>query len=407
MNRRNFIGRSGRNLALAGLAGISNTSLTGNLLKQYNTGSQQSENKGGMLHRTLGKTGISLPIVSMGVMNASNPGLLRGAWEEGIRHFDTAWYYQNGNNERMVGSVLRETGAKREDITVATKCLIGPQTGKTAKEIFLRQFSESLSRLQMDYVDILYYHMPPGLDQINDPYIWEAFTELKKQKKIRFSGFSIHTDWPEAVNDAVKRKFYDVILISYNFSMYGDKRIADSIRLAHDAGIGLVAMKTQCRQDWYKRQLPSDLQSFYSETNMNTALLKWVLKNERICTAVPGFTTVDQLREDISVAVDLEYTQEEKDFLENKNVRVAIQSVCRQCGTCTESCSRNADVRALIRTHMYALSYGNPLMARKTLDQIEPGRGISNCAGCTDCTSKCKYRVPVAERISELRGIYC
>src|ERR1035441_3969757 len=44
---------------------------------------------GPVLQRTLGKTGLTIPVVSMGVMNADVPGLLRRAYEVGIRHFDT------------------------------------------------------------------------------------------------------------------------------------------------------------------------------------------------------------------------------------------------------------------------------------------------------------------------------
>ena len=57
-----------------------------------------------MICRTLGRTGIRLPIVSMGVMNSNNPNLLKVGWQSGIRHFDTAWIYQAGNNEKMVGA---------------------------------------------------------------------------------------------------------------------------------------------------------------------------------------------------------------------------------------------------------------------------------------------------------------
>lgn len=57
------------------------------------------------IQRTLGRTGIELPIVSMGVMNANNPELLKAAYEAGVRLFDTALGYQQGRNERMVGDV--------------------------------------------------------------------------------------------------------------------------------------------------------------------------------------------------------------------------------------------------------------------------------------------------------------
>src|SRR5215469_726945 len=73
-----------------------------------------------LLQRTLGRTGLTLPIVSMGVMNADVPGILRRAYELGIRHFDTAAVYQNGRNEEMVGAVLKEMGI-RDKVIISTK----------------------------------------------------------------------------------------------------------------------------------------------------------------------------------------------------------------------------------------------------------------------------------------------
>src|ERR1035437_4217302 len=75
---------------------------------------------GPILQRTLGKTGITMPVVSMGVMNADVPGLLRRAYELGIRHFDTAAGYQEGRNEQMVGRMIKEMGV-RDKVTIATK----------------------------------------------------------------------------------------------------------------------------------------------------------------------------------------------------------------------------------------------------------------------------------------------
>jgi predicted aldo/keto reductase-like oxidoreductase len=403
MNRRNFLGTSGKQLAVLGLAGLSNASA----IISNSTGSQTVKDKSKMLYRVLGKTGIKLPVVSMGVMNANNPGLIKAAWDEGIRHFDTAWYYQNGNNEKMVGSVLREIKADRSEVVIATKIYLeGGITGKEAKDLFLKRFDESMARLQMDYVDILYYHNPPGLEQINDPYIMEAITLLKRKKRIRFSGFSTHSDWPSVITDAAGRKFYDVILLSYNYSMFSDPGFNEAIKTAYDAGIGLIAMKTQCQQDWYKRNLSPEQQKYYGESNMNTALLKWALKNEHITTAIPGFTSYDQIKEDMPVAYDMTFTREEEEFFRSKDVQLAIRSVCRHCGKCIATCPQNADIPSLMRTHMYSVSYGNPLLARQTLSQIEPGKGLAACSGCNICTSQCQFRVPIADRITELLEIY-
>jgi uncharacterized protein len=405
MNRRKFLGDSTKQLVMLNLVGLTATSAS------INNTNQSKEKQGTKIqYRILGKTGIRIPIVSMGVMNANNPNLLKGAWDTGIRHFDTAWVYQNGNNEKMIGSVLHELNVRREEVTIATKVgLFGPpiSKGKDRKEVFLQRFKESLDRLKMDYVDILYYHAATDPDQINDPFIMEAFTELKTDKKIRFSGFSTHIDWPELVTDAANRKFYDVILVAFNFSMFQDQRVFDALKKAYDAGIGLVAMKTQCQQDWYKRELPAEQQKYYKETQMNAALLKWVLKHEYITTAIPGFTTYEQLEEDMVVAYDLNFTKEEEDFFKNNNIKLAIQSVCRHCGKCAASCPQNVDIPSLMRTRMYSLSYGNPLMAKQTLAEIQPGRGLDICKDCGICTGQCQYRVPIAKHIHDLKDIYC
>ena len=62
----------------------------------------------GIIYRTLGKTGIKLPVVSMGVMRADNPNLVKAAYENGMTHFDTANGYQGGRNETMLGEIFRE-----------------------------------------------------------------------------------------------------------------------------------------------------------------------------------------------------------------------------------------------------------------------------------------------------------
>jgi uncharacterized protein len=405
MNRRKFLGRSTKQLALLNLIGLVTPGILADKLNH-----EDDKDKTKIQYRTLGKTGIRIPLVSMGVMNANNPNLVKGAWDSGIRHFDTAWVYQNGNNEKMIGSVLHEINVKREDVTIATKIALDEQDlskGKDRKELFLKRFDESLGRLKMDYVDILYLHAADKPDQTNDPFIMEAFTELKANKKIRFSGFSTHSDWPELISDAANKRFYDVILLSFNFSMFQDQRVFDALKLAFEAGIGLVAMKTQCQQDWYKRDLPAEQQKFYKENQMNAALLKWVLRHEYITTAIPGFTTYDQMAEDIAVAYDLNFTKDEEDFFRDNNIKLAIQSVCRQCGSCISSCPQNADIPSLMRVRMYSLSYGNPLMARQTLSQIQQGKGLDICKDCGKCKGTCKYRVPIASHIHDLKEIYC
>src|ERR1051325_3259645 len=59
-------------------------------------------------YRTLGRTGLKVTSVGFGCMITSDPSVITRAADLGVNYFDTARGYQQGNNERMVGSALKE-----------------------------------------------------------------------------------------------------------------------------------------------------------------------------------------------------------------------------------------------------------------------------------------------------------
>jgi predicted aldo/keto reductase-like oxidoreductase len=358
-----------------------------------------------LLMRSLGRTGLTLPIVNMGVMNADNPELVRRAYESGMRHFDTAAGYWRGKNEEMIGAVLRDLGARSQAV-IATKVAIPPPqraslAAKDLKDAFTRVFEGSLRRLKTDYVDILYIHDVSSVDDVGRPGFLEALAALKDQKKTRFVGFSCHQNMAACIDKALPMDFYDVLLIAYNYALQDDEGLKASMAAAKAKGVGLVAMKTQCMQSWYRDTLPASQQALYGGSIVQTAVLKWALGNESLTCAVPGFTSFSQLEEDLSVARDLTLTEREKAFLADRRIRVAMAH-CVQCGSCRASCPAGADTPALMRTHMY-LRYPNVFQARETLASLPPGRGLDACLSCPSCVAQCRGRVDIGRRIDQLR----
>ncbi len=358
-----------------------------------------------LITRTLGKTGIVLPVVNMGVMNADNPDLVRRAYELGMRHFDTAAGYWRGKNEEMVGKVLGELGARSKAV-IATKVAIPPAqrenlSPSALKDAFIKVFEGSLKRLKTDYVDIIYIHDVSIVDDAKRPGFLEALAELKDQKKARFVGFSCHQNMAACIDEAVSSGAYDVLLVAYNYAMQDDDRLAKSIEAAAAKGIGLVAMKTQCMQSWYRDELPADQKAYYGGSIVQTAVLKWALRNKAFACAVPGFTNFGELDEDIGVARDLALTGEEKAFLADRNIRTAMAH-CVQCGGCLGTCPAGVETPTLMRAHMY-LRYPNVFQARAALEGLPAGRGLDGCASCASCVARCRGRIDIGRRIGQLK----
>lgn len=388
-NRRDFIVKP---LVLAGAAGV--------LSRSDLLAAATADASGPILQRTLGKTGITLPVVSMGVMNADVPGILRRAYEIGIRHFDTAAVYQEGRNEEMVGQVIKELGV-RNQVTISTKQVVRNHRLRTqeSKERFVTGVEASLQRLQMDHVDMLYYHAVDSAEHARDEGPLEALQALKKEGKTRFIGISTHNT-VEVMNEAMRLNVFDVALVTFNYTMAHDETMLKTIQKAADGGMGIVAMKTQAggtvRPD---PKMPKHLPLI-----SQTALLKWVLNHEFVTTAIPGFSTYQHLEQDFTVARNLNYTDEEKRFLADKSF-VASAEFCQQCGQCREDCPKKVDVPVLMRSHMYAVQYGNRAMARQTLAELPLARGLDACGSCEQCSASCRNNVRIARKIEDLKAL--
>ncbi len=401
-SRRSFFTKSLSGIASAGLLGFSSEAASWHKAKNIEQNSSKE-----IIYRILGKTGIKLPIVSMGLMNSFNPELVRKSYEIGVRHFDTAAVYQRGANEEMIGKVIKELNA-RDKVIIATKVIPAYIRRRLSpletKKVLLQTVEESLKRLQTDYVDILYLHHIDNIEELNNPEIKDALQMLKEQQKARFIGFSTHRNI-DCINEAAKTGFYDVILTIYNYALHDENELFEAIRNAASKGIGIIAMKTQCGNYLHRQGLPLEMRKYYKGGILNSAVLKWALRNSYITTAIPGYTTFEQMEEDFSVAYDLEYTPEEKQFIEDKGVNIAL-GYCHQCKKCVPTCPHGVDIPALMRIHMYATCYSNFHQARDTLDSIPKERSLAICSSCDRCKATCANHINIAERIDELKVIY-
>ncbi len=403
ITRRGFITTALTGIASAGLAGLAPASLA----KGRPASSEaEKKDKGSPIVRKLGRTGIEIPIVSMGVMNADNPEVLAASYDLGVRHFDTAVRYQNGNNERMVGKVIKELGV-RDKVTVSTKIYSPMMRGSEAtaeekKKVLLKELDGSLKRLQMDHVDILYVHVVASAEEVKDKALLEAMMSIRESGKARNIGVSTHENMHEVVGAVAEQPGYDVVLTAVNFTMQDYTPLFKAIEAAAAKGVGVVAMKTQAGS---QRGSKLKIGKEFPSSAVATAALKWVLRNPDISTAIPGYTTFEHMKEDFSVAYSLDYDEMEEKLLSSCDIKLGM-SYCRQCRMCSATCSRGVDIPSLMRTHMYAARYSNFDQARQALSGIPDGRGLSACRSCRVCTARCVNKVDIASGIDELKMIY-
>lgn len=110
--------------------------------------------------------------------------------DKGFTEVDSAYVYNNGSTENILGEILPDF--KDDQFEIATK--VHPRiTGKLDGEAIYFQFNESLKRMGLKKVDILYFHFPDKITPIDEAL--QIATELKAQGKIKELGISNYPAW--------------------------------------------------------------------------------------------------------------------------------------------------------------------------------------------------------------------
>jgi predicted aldo/keto reductase-like oxidoreductase len=355
-------------------------------------GEERKQSDGKFVYRTLGKTGLTLPIVSMGMVNAGSPNLIRAALDAGIVYLDTANEYQRGQNEALVGEVIK--GRPRDSYVIGTKVsmpfsritFLYPET--VTGEAFLKDLDASLKRLGLEYVDILYHHKAGRRESALFEPILKAMEKAKESGKARFVGISTHRNEPEVIQAAIDSKFYEIVLTAYNFKQKHYLQVREAIAKAAQSGLGVVAMKTMGGVVSQDPLRPVN----------GSAALKWVLQDPNVTTSVPGFCTFEEMQTDLSVMEDLTLTDSEKEYL--KTACAGPGLYCQGCGQCEKQCLTRLPIPDLMRAYMYTYGYRNLAIAQKLVVSLGLPRQV--CEDCRECPVKCTNGWNVSEKIKDV-----
>jgi uncharacterized protein len=358
----------------------------------------QLQTRSKIVYRTLGRTGLRLPLVSLGAAYAIE--LVRAAIDEGMVYIHTSSSYSERNQERRLGEVCR--ALSRDSFVIGTspdlpyQFMRGQEVSAdvgtaTDPALITKSMEDSLQLLGLEHVDIYYLaSVNARASTLHEPYL-KAFEKLKKEGKTRFVGITTHSNEPEVIRAAAESGIWDVVLTAYNFRQSHREEVRDAIARAAAAGLGIVAMKTQAGVYW--GGVPR------RKINMKAAL-KWVLQDENVHTAIPAVSNYDEMREDLSVMEDLVLTPEDLHDLKLGGELGLSGMYCQQCRRCLPQCPAGLDIPTLMRASMYAFGHCQPRKARVALREWRPADFA--CSRCPGCSVRCTLGLDIRSRAVEI-----
>ncbi len=154
-----------------------------------------------MQYRRLGRSGLKVSELSFGswvtygrqMNNDAARECMTAAYEAGVNFFDNAEVYARGDSERIMGEVLKEVGWRRASYVVSTKFFWGLHDNVNEKNTLNRKYlmqaiEGSLTRLQLEYVDLVFCHRPDPETPIEET-VW-AMHDIVRSGRALYWGTS-------------------------------------------------------------------------------------------------------------------------------------------------------------------------------------------------------------------------
>ena len=342
--------------------------------------------------RLLGKTGVEVTLLNHGTVGepAGLARLLRMAYREGVRYFDTAEGYKN--SEKVIGEWLTAMPEVRKSIFLATKSHVKTQSD------MLKKLDERLAALKTDHIDLLFFHGldTPQTDWPKSKELRETAEALKKTGKVKFVGFSTHDEKiAEQIQNAAEGGFIDVIMLKYTPWLDKDAPLNRALDACHAKGIGLVSMKQLAGQtEFTAERVPSIKAKGLTPAQ---GLLQAIWTDERFSASCVTLRNTEQVAENADAARRFEPLKLSEIHELRDAVLASNPTMCPGCdGRCALAGGTRARLGDLARFYTYYESHGMRGVARESYAELAPEQRDWKGADLDAARAACHHKIDFA-----------
>ncbi len=313
-----------------------------------------------MLYRRCGKSGLQLPVVSLGLWhNFGNVDdfqtakeIIFKSFDLGITHFDLANNYgpPPGSAEINFGKILKkEMSSHRDEMIISSKAGYymweGPYGDWGSKKYLVSSLDQSLKRLQLDYVDIFYHHRPDPFTPLEETM--SALDLIVRQGKALYVGISNYgAEQTREAYSILKKLGTPVLIHQPKYSMFVRWVEEALLSTLDELGVGCISFsplaqglltkkyfsgipknsRAAKKHGFLKRddvtpevvekvKLLDKIAQQRGQTISQLALA-WVLRHKIMTSVLVGASSVKQIEENVAVIDNLEFSPEEINQIE-------------------------------------------------------------------------------------------
>jgi len=329
--------------------------------------------------------------------------------KNGYTYFDAAYTYDGAE------FALRESVVKRhprDSFQIASKLPITMISDEKPLEHFLET---SLERLGTDYIDFYLLHgINSQANKLAEQHgVWEYFSKLKEQGKIRHIGFSFHGPADDLDEILTKHPETEFVMLQINFYDWNNPKVnakkLHEITLKHNKPF--IVMEPLLGGKLASKDSP--IAPLFNDFDSNASLASWALRFvaelEGSFLTLSGMSNFEQLSENIALFSDIKpLSKDEYSVLEKavEALRAIPHIACTDCNYCKD-CPENINIPALIGLYNDFLRHKTETNLIGTYNWLTNGRGkTKDCTACGVCETACPQDLEVIDTMSKLSRMF-
>lgn len=325
------------------------------------------------------------------------------AYEKGIRYYDTAYMYHDGDSEKFLGEALQKY--PRESFYVASKMPIWMADTPADME---RIFREQLNRLQMDYIDFYLFHSlnRDHFDKAVRFGLYDFLQEKRRQGKIRYLGFSFH-DSPAMLEEICNAYTWDFAQIQLNYLDWTLQNAKEQYEILERHGLPCVVMEPV--RGGMLANLWEESNRVFLEAEPDRSVASWAIRfaahHPNVMTVLSGMSNREQLLDNIDTLTG--YTglrEQELGVIEEALAlfRQHHQIPCTACRYCMD-CPQGVDIPKLFRLYNDYAFHRNLERFRHQVKELPAEAHPASCVGCGICATHCPQGIVIPEQLAKIR----
>jgi predicted aldo/keto reductase-like oxidoreductase len=329
---------------------------------------------------------------------ASNQMLMKQAMKWGVTYWDTADCYQRGS-ENGIGKYFKKYPEDRNRVFLVTKSDARTPKGMT------KLIDRSLEKMKTNYIDLYFVHGIDGIDELDESTkTWAE--KAKSSGKIRFFGFSTHSNMAECMLEAARLGWIDGIMMTYNYRLMHTDRMKRAVDACVKAGIGMTAMKTQgggsvkTDTDTELKMAGKFLQKGFTDAQ---AKLMAVWQNPNISSICSQMPNMSILMSNAAAAMGRTQLSANDRKLLQRYAQETHSDYCAGCAAvCESAVTGDVPVGKVMRYLMYSRSYGEHDYARQRFRTIAPNiRRQMADLNYSLAEQRCPQKIPIGKLITQ------